>query len=63
LGLIHTLDFMVRPAIERGELVPVLQDWRPAPLEVYIAYAPSRQLSTKVRVFIEWVSEIYARIG
>jgi len=62
LGLIHTLDFMVRPAIERGELVPVLQDWRPAPLEVYIAYAPSRQLSTKVRVFIEWVSEIYARI-
>ncbi|MGY4888968.1 UNVERIFIED_CONTAM: LysR family transcriptional regulator [Xanthomonas axonopodis] len=63
LGLIHTLDFMVRPAIERGALVPVLQDWRPAPLDVFIAYAPSRQLSTKVRVFIEWVSEIYARIG
>ncbi|NEK91891.1 MAG: LysR family transcriptional regulator, partial [Xanthomonas euvesicatoria] len=32
-------------------------------LDVFIAYAPSRQLSTKVRVFIEWVSEIYARIG
>ncbi|MBO9738014.1 LysR family transcriptional regulator [Xanthomonas axonopodis pv. begoniae] len=63
LGLIHTLDFMVRPAIERGALVPVLQGWRPAPLDVFIAYAPSRQLSTKVRVFIEWVSEIYARIG
>lgn len=62
LGIIHTLDFMVRPAIDRGELVPVLQEWRPAPLEVYIAYAPSRQLSTKVRVFVEWVSELYARI-
>lgn len=61
LGIIHTLDFMVRPAIDRGELVPVLQEWRPAPLEVYIAYAPSRQLSTKVRVFVEWVSELYAR--
>ena len=61
LGLIHTLDFMVRPAIDRGELVPVLQKWRPAPLDVYIAYAPSRQLSTKVRVFVEWVSELYAR--
>ncbi|WP_282295184.1 LysR family transcriptional regulator [Stenotrophomonas sp. PS02289] len=62
LGVIHTLDFMVRPAIDRGDLVPVLQEWRPAPLDVYIAYAPSRQLSTKVRVFVEWVSEIYARI-
>ena len=61
LGIIHTLDFMVRPAIDRGELVPVLQEWRPAPLDVYIAYAPSRQLSTKVRVFVEWVSELYAR--
>ena len=61
LGVIHTLDFMVRPAIDRGELVPVLQEWRPAPLDVYIAYAPSRQLSTKVRVFVEWVSELYAR--
>lgn len=61
LGVIHTLDFMVRPAIDRGELIPVLQEWRPAPLDVYIAYAPSRQLSTKVRVFVEWVSELYAR--
>lgn len=62
LGVIHTLDFMVRPAIDRGDLVPVLQEWRPAPLDVYIAYAPSRQLSTKVRVFVEWVTELYARI-
>ena len=62
LGVIHTLDFMVRPAIDRGELVPVLQEWRPAPLDVYIAYAPSRQLSTKVRVFVEWVTELYARM-
>lgn len=62
LGLIHTLDFTVRPAIARGDLVPVLQQWRPAPLDVFIAYAPSRQLNTKVRVFVEWVSGLYARI-
>ena len=63
IGLIHTLDFMVRPFIERGELVAVLEAWRPQPLEVYIAYAPSRQLSAKVRVFVDWVSELYARKG
>ncbi len=62
IGVIHTLDFMVRPAIARGELVAVLEAWRPAPLDVYIAYAPSRQLSTKVRVFVDWVSALYGRL-
>lgn len=61
LGLIHTLDFMVRPSIARGELVPILEPWRPAPLEVYVAYAPSRQFSAKVRVFVSWIAEVYAR--
>ena len=62
LGLVHTLDFMVRPSIERGELVAVLQEYRPKPLEVFVVYPPSRQLSTKVRVFIEWVTQIYGRL-
>ncbi|TPG04924.1 LysR family transcriptional regulator [Rhodanobacter glycinis] len=60
LGLIHTLDFMVRPAIESGALVAVLESWRPAPQEVYIVYPPSRQLSTKLRVFVEWAAELFA---
>ncbi|MED5526000.1 MAG: LysR substrate-binding domain-containing protein [Pseudomonadota bacterium] len=63
LGLIHTLDFMVRPAITQGQLVPVLESWRPAPLDVYINYAPSRQLSTKVRVFAQWVTALFAKHG
>lgn len=62
LGLIHTMDFNVRPWIERGELRPVLELYRPKPLEVYIVYPPSRRLSTKVRVFVEWVTSIYEAI-
>jgi DNA-binding transcriptional LysR family regulator len=54
---------MVRPSIERGELVVVLQEYRPKPLEVFVVYPPSRQLSTKVRVFIEWVTQVYARLA
>jgi len=61
LGLVHTLDFMVRPAINRGELVPILEAWQPDPLDVYIVYAPSRQLSAKVRAFVSWITEVYAR--
>ncbi|MGB9097246.1 LysR substrate-binding domain-containing protein [Erwinia sp.] len=61
IGLIHTLGFMVRPAIEAGTLVPVLENWRPEPVDIYFSYAPSRQLSTKVRVFADWVKELFAQ--
>jgi len=59
LGLIHTMDFMVRPFIEKGLLVPVLMSWRPEPLTVYVAYPPSRRFSTKVRVFVDWVANVF----
>jgi DNA-binding transcriptional LysR family regulator len=59
LGVVHTLDFMVRPAIRSGELVPVLTDWRPSPVVVWLAYPPSRRYSTKVRVFIDWVKTVF----
>jgi len=36
LGLIHTMDFNVRPWFERGELGAVLELYRPRPLEIYI---------------------------
>jgi DNA-binding transcriptional LysR family regulator len=63
LGLVHTLDFMVRPSIERGELIVVLPESRAKLPRVFVVYPPSRQLSTKVRVFIEWVTQIYDRLG
>lgn len=59
LGLIHALDFMTRPAIAQGLLVPLLTDWRPAPVQVYVAYPPSRRYSAKVRVFVDWVGTIF----
>jgi DNA-binding transcriptional LysR family regulator len=60
LGIVHTLDFMVRPFIEQKKLVPILAKWRPDPLEVYIAYPPSRRYSTKVRVFVDWAAALFA---
>lgn len=62
LGIVHTLDFMVRPAIARGELVPILADYRRPPLEVYLAYPPTRRYSTKLRVFADWVKQVYADV-
>ncbi|NKI71160.1 LysR family transcriptional regulator [Collimonas pratensis] len=60
LGIVHTLDFMVRPFIEQKRLVPILAQWRPHSLEVYIVYPPSRRYSTKVRVFADWAATLFA---
>jgi DNA-binding transcriptional LysR family regulator len=62
LGIVHTLDFMVRPFIEQKRLVPILAQWRPDPLEVYIVYPPSRRYSTKVRVFADWAAALFASV-
>ena len=60
LGIVHTMDFMVRSSIGKKQLVPILAQWRPDPLEVYIAYPPSRRYSTKVRVFTDWAASLFA---
>lgn len=60
LGLIHTLDFMLRPAITQGTLVPVLTHWQSDPVPVYAVYPPSRRYSTKVRVFVDWAEQVFA---
>jgi len=62
IGLIQTLDLNVRPSIDRGELVVVLHQYRPRPFEVCLVYPPSRVRNTKVRVFSEWITQIFSRL-
>jgi LysR family transcriptional regulator, regulator for bpeEF and oprC len=60
-GLGQLLSFIVSNNDARGELVPVLQDWQPAPLPVHVLYPANRHLFTKVRVFIDWAAGVFAR--
>lgn len=60
-GLGQLLSFMVSCSNALGELVPVLQEWQPAPLPVHVLYPANRHLSTKVRVFIDWIAEVFTR--
>ncbi|GAB3246615.1 LysR family transcriptional regulator [Chitinimonas naiadis] len=63
LGVIHSFSYTVQPHIARGELVPILQDWQPAPYPFHVVYPPNRNLSNRVRVFIDWLTEVFARIN
>ncbi|VWB60458.1 transcriptional regulator [Burkholderia lata] len=61
LGVIQAPAYAVREAIAAGKIVPILEDWQPPPNPVYVIYPPNRYLSAKVRVFIDWVVELFER--
>jgi DNA-binding transcriptional LysR family regulator len=61
LGLIQVPRYRLREALGRGELVEVLHDFPPSPSPVYVLYPHNRQLSPRVRVFIDWVAAEFAR--
>jgi DNA-binding transcriptional LysR family regulator len=60
LGLIQVPRYSVEQDLVDGTLVECLPDTRPSPTSVYVLYPRSRQLSLRVRVFIDWVAEEYA---
>ncbi|HLW11211.1 MAG TPA: LysR family transcriptional regulator [Casimicrobiaceae bacterium] len=59
LGIIQAPTYSVCDAIAAGKLVPLLEDWQQQANPVHVIYAPNRYLSAKVRVFIDWIVELF----
>jgi LysR family transcriptional regulator for bpeEF and oprC len=51
--------FVLKEALERGTLELVLGDWFPEPAPLSIVYPENRHLSGKVRVFVDWIAELF----
>lgn len=60
MGLIQVPRYRVQDDLASGSLVEVLAGYPPSPSPVYVLYPQSRQLSPRVRVFIDWVSAEFA---
>jgi LysR family transcriptional regulator for bpeEF and oprC len=58
MGVAQAPQFMVRDAVERGDLVEVLADWDREPMPLYIVYPRTRHLGNKVRVFVDWLVKL-----
>jgi LysR family transcriptional regulator for bpeEF and oprC len=56
LGIIQTFSYTAQSHIEAGDIVPILEDWTPAPYPFYVVYPPNRYLSNRLRVFIDWIA-------
>jgi DNA-binding transcriptional LysR family regulator len=60
LGLIQVPRYHVQADLAAKTLVEILPDFPPSPTPVSLLYPHSRQLSPRVRVFIDWVTQEFA---
>lgn len=52
-GIVLQPDFILRPFLEAGRLVPVLPRWRGPDLGIHAVHHQSRHVAAKVRAFVE----------
>jgi LysR family transcriptional regulator for bpeEF and oprC len=60
LGIAQIPAFVLKEAMERGGLEMLLGDWFPEPAPLHLVYPQNRHLSTKIRVFADWVAELFS---
>lgn len=60
LGIARIPAFILKEAMERGSLELVLGDWLPEPVPLYVVYPQNRHLSGKLRVFVDWIAELFS---
>jgi DNA-binding transcriptional LysR family regulator len=61
LGLIQVPHYHVATDLASGSLIEILAQHRPSPTPVSLLYPHRRQLSLRVRVFIDWLAREFAK--
>jgi LysR family transcriptional regulator for bpeEF and oprC len=60
-GLSQVISYIAEPYLASGELVQILPEWTRPILPVHVVYPPNRHLSAKVRAFVDWTADLFAR--
>ncbi|MGB5444471.1 MAG: LysR substrate-binding domain-containing protein [Psychromonas sp.] len=61
-GIIIQPTFIAGEAIAEGKLKRILTEYEPDPMAIYAVYANRKFLASKVRIFIDFVSQFYGDI-
>lgn len=61
LGIIQVPIIGIREALSSGKLVPILANFTPNPMPVSILYPHRRNLTKRVSVFMDWISDAIKR--
>lgn len=59
LGVVQMATYAAEPFLASGQLEILLPDWTTAPMPINAVYPQNRHLSAKVRVFVEWVADLF----
>ena len=59
MGIVQMSSYAARVHQTEGLLVPILSDWHTDPIPLHVIYPQNRHLSAKVRVFVEWIAELF----
>ncbi|MBX5154522.1 LysR family transcriptional regulator [Rhizobium lentis] len=60
-GLIQAPRYRLQRNLDEGTLVEVLADYLPPPTPLTALYPQNRQLSPRVRVFLDWIVELFSK--
>ncbi len=58
-GLVQLPSYMVGLDIQSGNLMPVLEEYEPAPLAINLVYAHRKHMSVKVRSFVDYMKVFF----
>lgn len=61
LGLAYLSCALAEPYVRSGRLVELMTDWQGESLPISAMYPQNRHLSAKVRIFVNWAAELFAR--
>ena len=61
LGIVQMANFQFDSLLAEGRMEMLLPEWVSDPLPIHVVYPQNRHLSAKVRVFVEWVAELFSQ--
>jgi LysR family transcriptional regulator for bpeEF and oprC len=61
LGIVKGPRYTLAPYLAKGSLHEILKDYPSPPRPVSILYSPNRHLPRKIRVFVDWITDVFAR--
>jgi LysR family transcriptional regulator, regulator for bpeEF and oprC len=57
-GIVKVANYIAQPYLESEQLMQVLADWTAEQFPILVMYSKGRHLSAKVRIVVDWVSEL-----
>ncbi|WP_242540389.1 LysR substrate-binding domain-containing protein, partial [Trinickia mobilis] len=61
LGIVKGPRYTLGPYLATGALREILVDYPSTPRPISILYSPNRHLPRRIRVFADWIAEVFAR--